>query len=143
MPKGGLLHVHLGATVRADLLLKLGLSYPAIHIRAPEPITATSIRTVLPTFQALPKDEWTTHPTISDANYEPNAWVPICNARNNFSAALGGPEGFDRWVIDTMIINPSEAYGTHNTSTRIWKKFQSTFSVSEVGTLRMYIYPVA
>ncbi|RPD64537.1 Metallo-dependent hydrolase [Lentinus tigrinus ALCF2SS1-7] len=131
MPKGGLLHIHLGATVRPDILLNLGLLYPAIHVRASAPITETTIKTTLPIFSALPKEEWTATCSLTDSSYKPDTWVPLQNARNNFSPALGGPEGFDRWVIDAMMINPSEAYGTHNTPDLIWKKFQSTFTVSE------------
>lgn len=133
MPKGGLLHIHLGATVRADILLKMGLSYPAMHVRASTPINETTTKTTLPIFSALPEEERTTILSLTDSEYKADTWVPIQNARSNFSPDLGGPQGFDRWVIDAMTINPSEAYGTHNTPDLIWKKFQSTFAVSEVS----------
>ncbi|KAH0830666.1 hypothetical protein J3R83DRAFT_2121 [Lanmaoa asiatica] len=32
--------------------------------------------------------------------------------------SLGGPEGFDKWIVSTFVINPSEAYGSHNTSNK-------------------------
>ncbi|KAI0672700.1 Metallo-dependent hydrolase [Trametes maxima] len=129
MPKGGLLHAHLGAMVRADVLLRLALPQPAIHICVPVVVSDSTIKTALPTFLGLPRSEWTQNASITDSKYTPNTWVPIQNARNNFSETLGGPEGFDRWVLSTMTIDPSEAYGTHNTTGEIWKKFQSTFSV--------------
>ncbi|KAF8891212.1 hypothetical protein BD779DRAFT_188177 [Infundibulicybe gibba] len=47
-----------------------------------------------------------------------------------FDPNLGGPEGFDKWAVDSMIIHPSEAYGTHNTISKIWDKFRNTFIVS-------------
>ncbi|KAI0820230.1 Metallo-dependent hydrolase [Trametes gibbosa] len=131
MPKGGLLHAHLGAMVRADVLLRLALSQPAVHVRVPVGISNTTMDTVLPVISALPRSQWTTHSSITGSAYEPDSWVPILNARENFSEALGGPEGFDRWIIGAMTIDPSEAYGTHNTTAEIWKKFQSTFSVSD------------
>ncbi|KAI0351486.1 Metallo-dependent hydrolase [Trametes cingulata] len=131
MPKGGLLHAHLGAMVRADVLLKLALAQPAMHVRVPKAISQSTIKTVLPEFRGLPRSEWTKHPSISDPAYVPGSWVSIQNARAHFSGALGGPDGFDRWVISTMTIDPSEAYGTHNSTNEIWKKFQSTFAVSE------------
>ncbi|KAH9900839.1 Metallo-dependent hydrolase [Cubamyces lactineus] len=138
MPKGGLLHAHLGAMVRADVLLELALSQPAMHVRVPEVVSEATIDSVLPQFRGLPKSQWTTHMSITDPAYEPSSWVPMKNARDNFSATLGGPEGFDRWLTSTLTINPAEAYGTHNSTVevcnslqKIWKKFQCTFGVSE------------
>ncbi|KAI0332609.1 Metallo-dependent hydrolase [Cubamyces sp. BRFM 1775] len=131
MPKGGLLHAHLGAMVRVDVLLRLALSQPAMHVRVPQIVSEANIKTVLPQFRGLPRSQWTTHKSITDDAYEPDSWVPMKNARDNFSVALGGPEGFDRWLTDAITINPAEAYGTHNSTIEIWKKFQSTFGVSE------------
>ncbi|KAI0351477.1 Metallo-dependent hydrolase [Trametes cingulata] len=135
MPKGGLLHAHLDATVRADVLLRLALEQPAMHVRTSDPLTPSTLKTVLPQFRALPKAEWTTSPSLTNDLYSPGSWVPIKNARDNFSLELGGPMGFDRWVIDALMINPSEAYGTHNTTAKIWEKFNSTFAVSD-GLIR-------
>lgn len=123
MPKGGLLHAHLDSTVRADVLLRLALEQPAIHVRMASPsLSASTLKTVLPEFRALPKDEWTTTVSITGAAYTASTWVPIQNARSNFGAELGGPNGFDRWVIDALMIDPSEAYGTHNTTAKVRKK---------------------
>ena len=132
MPKGGLLHLHLGMVVRIDKLLQLGLQYPAMHVRVSAPLTLESLNTVQPTFRALPEEQWTTHTSLTDPLYEPGSWVPLQNARNNFSDALGGPEGFDRWATDWMIINPSEAYGTHNSPDKIWSKFGAAADISAV-----------
>ena len=123
MPKGGLLHLHLGMVVRVDKLLEMGLKYPAMHVRTSAPLNANNLTTVLPIFRALPQDEWTTHKSLTDPLYVPDSWVSIHNARNNFSEALGGPEGFDRWATDWMVINPSEAYGTHNSPDKICPSF--------------------
>ncbi|KAI0709750.1 Metallo-dependent hydrolase [Earliella scabrosa] len=130
MPKGGLLHAHLGATVRADVLLRLALKHKAMHVRTPGSLSTDNLKTLLPQFCALPIHERTEIASLTEAQYVPDTWVPIQNARNNFSEALGGPDGFDRWVISSLMINPSEAYGTHNTTSKIWQKFQSTMSVS-------------
>ncbi|TBU65296.1 Metallo-dependent hydrolase [Dichomitus squalens] len=131
MPKGGLLHAHLDATVRPDVLLRLALSQPAVHIRAPGNLTLGNLKTVPPEFRALPQTEWTTSASVTEAGYVAGSWVPIHNARSTFSEALGGPEGFDRWVTGALTIDPSEAYGTHNTTDRIWDKFESIFGVSD------------
>jgi adenosine deaminase CECR1 len=119
MPKGGLLHVHLDATVNAATLLKLALEQPAIHIRVKNVIDAHNILTTLPEFGALPSDQFNEEPSLSDQSYVPNTWIAIQRAREGFSPSLGGPSAFDRWVLDAMMINPSEAYGSHNTVKKV------------------------
>lgn len=126
MPKGGLLHAHLDSTVRADVLLRLALEQPSMHVRMASPsLSASTLKTVLPEFRALPEDQWTTTASITGTAYTANTWVPIQNARSNFGAELGGPNGFDRWVIDALMIDPSEAYGTHNTTAKVRRKYES------------------
>ncbi|KAJ7582996.1 hypothetical protein C8J56DRAFT_956260 [Mycena floridula] len=131
MPKGGLLHCHLDAMVDVEYLLKLALAERAMHVRVSEPITASNIRTILPEFSPLPahlfsKDE----AGIAHAEYTPNTFVPLQIARETFDPELGGPEAFDRFVLDAITINPAEAYGTHNTNAKIWSKFERTFEVA-------------
>ncbi|KAF5360409.1 hypothetical protein D9756_004937 [Leucocoprinus leucothites] len=131
MPKGALLHIHIGATVDARTLLDLALQQPAIHIRVPERLDARNISSVLPELMPLTPEFYNMDGEIVSSNsYVPNTWVNITRAREQFDPSLGGPEGFDRWIIDAMTLRPAEAYGTHNTVTKIWEKFQSTFGVS-------------
>ena len=119
MPKGGLLHAHLDAMVRSDILLRIALKQPALHVRISDPLSAKSLKCILPEFRALPRSRWTENTSLTGSEYVTSSWVPIQNARNNFDPALGGPEGFDRWVIGSLMIDPSEAYGTHNTTDRV------------------------
>nr|BAN05623.1 adenosine deaminase-like growth factor [Flammulina velutipes] len=131
MPKGALLHAHLDATVDASYLLSLALKEPAIYVRANQTLTSNTFHTVLPEFKALTAELRTNDSkSLTDALYVANSWVPIQTARDNFDPSLGGPEAFDKWVLGAMTINPSEAYGTHNTVTKIWQKFGSTFIVA-------------
>ncbi|PCH44698.1 Metallo-dependent hydrolase [Wolfiporia cocos MD-104 SS10] len=131
MPKGALLHVHLDATVNAHVLLKLALAEPAVHVRASSRVTAESLKGTLPEFQALPLNERTSDSTsLTDENYIRSEWVPLYKARETFSAELGGPQGFDRWVVNALTINPSEAYGTLDTTAKIWAKFSSVFRIA-------------
>ncbi|KAJ4487708.1 hypothetical protein J3R30DRAFT_3430448 [Lentinula aciculospora] len=131
MPKGGLLHAHLDATVNVSFLLKTALKYPAMHVRASTALNATNIGSVLPQLSALPLELRTQGQfALTDHNYPADTWVPMLKARESFAIKLGGPEGFDRWITAALTINPTEAYVTHNTVTKIWQKFQSTFIVS-------------
>ncbi|KAF8637377.1 hypothetical protein AX17_002876 [Amanita inopinata Kibby_2008] len=135
MPKGALLHAHLDATVDAETLLGLALKHTAMHVCVPENVTIKNIQSITPTFRALPQANYADGPGVTDQTYIPHTWVNIQKARNSFDPALGGPEGFDKWVCSTLMINPAEAYGTHNTITKIWQKFQNTFIVS-AGLIR-------
>jgi adenosine deaminase CECR1 len=119
MPKGGLLHAHLDATVNAATLLKLALQQPAIHVRTKNTLNISTIASTLPEFRALSPDLFSDAFSLTDGSYVPNTWVSIKRSRENFAASLGGPEGFDKWVLNAMMINPSEAYGTHNTITKV------------------------
>ena len=119
MPKGGLLHAHFDATVRVDVLLKLALEQQAMHVRAPGSLATNNFKAVLPEFRALPKAQWSEIASITSDQYTPGTWVPLKNARNNFSPELGGPEGFDKWVFGGLMIDPSEAYYTHNTTSKV------------------------
>ncbi|PIL24470.1 hypothetical protein GSI_14224 [Ganoderma sinense ZZ0214-1] len=128
MPKGGVLHAHLDAMVDARVLLDLALKYPAYHVRTDVSLTTETISTTLPEFSLLKENEWTAPASLTAETYTPGSWVPLAQARAAFDPSLGGPEGFDKWVIGALTINPTEAYHTHNTTDKIWSKFQSTFA---------------
>ncbi|KAF9448874.1 Metallo-dependent hydrolase [Macrolepiota fuliginosa MF-IS2] len=148
MPKGALLHAHLDATVNVSLLYELALKEQAIHVRIPEQLTAANIGSVLPEFRGLPAKSYGLDGiSLTSSAYTPNTWVNIARARETFDTSLGGPEGFDKWVLDAMTIRPDEAYGTHNTVYKaaiylhsIWRKFTSTFIVAGGLTRFMPIF---
>lgn len=119
MPKGALLHVHQYATVEAGFLLKLALQQPAIHIRCSNVIDNSTIMGTLPEIRPIPTEQHTDSCGITDAAYVPNTWVKMRTARETFDPSLGGPEGFDKWIVGTFVINPSEAYGSHNTPNKV------------------------
>ncbi|KAF9469287.1 hypothetical protein BDZ94DRAFT_1303779 [Collybia nuda] len=135
MPKGALLHAHLDATVNSEFLLKLALQQPALHVKVPQTITLSNVDSILPEFRALPLDQYSNALSVTETSYEPGTWVSIQNARAAFDPSLGGPTGFDKWVIGALMINPTEAYNTHSTIAKIWEKFTSTFIVS-AGLIR-------
>lgn len=126
MPKGALLHAHLDATVNAEFLYKKAFDFPEIHVRAPEVITTENKSYIIPQFLAIPEGTKSVEfgtVSVSDSSYQPNTWVPFQQARQEFSQALGGPEGFDKWTIGSMTINPTEAYETHKTVTKVCSVF--------------------
>jgi hypothetical protein len=119
MPKGALLHAHLDATVNAEFLLELALKQPGMHLRIHKPLVALSLSENLPEFRILPNAQFSDLRSLGDVSYNPGSWVSFQNARKNFPTQLGGQEGFDKWVIGSMTINPAEAYGTHNTTAKV------------------------
>ncbi|KAG8933533.1 hypothetical protein FRC02_011644 [Tulasnella sp. 418] len=133
LPKGALLHAHMDAMCDARFLYNEALKHPQIHIRCSGRISgAASLRSILPEFMAFPVPftTGTIAVSISDPKYEDNAWIPLAQARKEFSQELGGTESFDRWIIKSMTIDPEEAYKEYNNSKKVWKKFQSTFLVA-------------
>ncbi|KAG9318585.1 Metallo-dependent hydrolase [Chiua virens] len=139
MPKGALLHTHLDFTVGARTLLDIALRHPAIHISCPEPITSANMSSIRPDLKPIPAHSITSVASLTDPAYRPDVWVPLAAARKNFDAALGGPDGFDQWLVSKLSINPSDAYITHNNNIRIWDVFRSA------GTLTrsiVYYFPI-
>ncbi|KAI0306408.1 adenosine deaminase-like growth [Multifurca ochricompacta] len=143
MPKGALLHAHLDATVDKTYLLELALKEPLLHVRTPGVVTTTNLTATQPEFRAFKKGQSSQGISVTDTEYQANGWIPLHQAREFF--AYGGAEGFDKWVLGAVSINPAEAYGTHNTVTKIWQKFLSTFRATAGLFLyrpifRQYIY---
>jgi len=134
MPKGALLHAHLDATVNAKFLLELALKQPAMHIRINKPLLSSPLSTNLPEFRVLPQAQFSELKSLSDVSFPPGSWVSLQNARNLFPEKLGGQNGFDKWVIGSMTINPAEAYGTHNTTVKVCHDGRS-FDISQTQYL--------
>ncbi|KAG8861949.1 hypothetical protein FRB96_002392 [Tulasnella sp. 330] len=132
LPKGALLHAHMDAMCDARFLLKEALKHDQMHVRTSTVISADSLINTPPVFSALPlrHTEGVSSLTLSHPEYIGGDWVPIQRARDGFPVELGGPEGFDRWVISTLMIDPKEAYEKYNTSKKIWGKFGSTFNIA-------------
>jgi adenosine deaminase CECR1 len=130
MPKGALLHIHLDATVDHKYLLELALNESSLHVRTPYVVTATNSATTQPEFRPFKEVQLSHYASVTDATYPGNIWVPLHKARSTFT--LGGREGFDRWVIGAMSINPAEAYGTHNSVTKVQGPSHCFFSYARL-----------
>lgn len=117
MPKGALLHAHMDATVNKEYLLELALKEPSFHVRTSCVITTATSTTALPEFRPFKEVQLSQNASVTDPGYLAESWIPLYQARESFS--LGGPNGFDKWVLGAMSINPAEAYGTHNTVTKV------------------------
>lgn len=117
MPKGALLHAHIDATVNKEYLLELALKEPSLQVRTSCVITTANSTTAVPEFRAFREAQPSQNASVTDPDYPADNWIPLHQARESFS--LGGPNGFDKWVLGAMSISPVEAYGTHNTVTKV------------------------
>ncbi|THU77915.1 adenosine deaminase-related growth [Dendrothele bispora CBS 962.96] len=132
MPKGAILHSHFDAMGNPAEILKLVLEQSAMHVCCSSPLNSSNLKSILPKFKCLPPEEYPKETvSLTDDNYTCNSWISANSAREMFDPELGGPGGFDRWVIAAMTINPTEAYGTHNTIKKIWQKLATTFHLYE------------
>jgi adenosine deaminase CECR1 len=129
MPKGALLHAHIDATVNREYLLELALEEPSLHVRTSCVITTANSTTAVPEFRPFKEAQPSQNASVTDSDYPADSWIPLHQARESFS--LGGPDGFDKWVLGAMIINPAEAYGTHNTVTKVRESNLDFLSSSE------------
>lgn len=115
IPKAALLHVHMEATVSAARLLELALEHPAMHIRLTAPVVNKNdmlpieIRPVFDT-------EHSTTADITSHDYKTGTWIPLMKARETYPH---GAQKFDELIITALTINPTEAYGTHNTVAKV------------------------
>ena len=97
-----------------------------MHIRTTAVVTQNTAKTVLPEFMALPVDFKTESQfSVTDLNYEPGKWALMSKARAGFSEAMGGPDGFDQWVLASLRIDPEEAYVQYNTSKKVYTYLSS------------------
>jgi adenosine deaminase CECR1 len=121
MPKGALLHAHLDACVDKAELLRYAYEHPEVHISISKGLTADNKATTLPEFRPFRPSPFNSGNAGMSAaqGYKGGTWIPISLAGEAFDPALGGPEGFDKWIIDGQIINPVEAYSTHNSLDRV------------------------
>jgi len=116
---GGILHSHLDSTVDVGFLMNLMLAQPGMHIRTPEPVTKLNFKTLLPEFLQMSPNHVAQANNIVSESYPSNEWVAYKVARDNFSADLGGPSGFDRFIRGTMTIEPNQAYKEYNSHRRV------------------------
>lgn len=134
MPKGSLLHAHLGATVDLDWVWNVALATPGMQMSSPVPLISESAReTAVVRFRY----SGTTSkgvPSIWSADYPPNTLVPITLAADTFPNS--GRSGFISWISDRASITPSESIQHHLGVDDVWRKLSAAFMI--VGPVIYY-----
>ena len=134
MPKGSLLHAHLGATVDLDWVFNEALSTPGMQISAPAPLSSESAcETSLIDFR-YSGNTVQGIPSIWSPEYPPNTLVPVKLAAETFPN--GGQKGFIDWIKRRCSITQSESLQHHLGVDDIWRKLQMAFII--VGPVIYY-----
>ncbi len=125
MPKGSLLHCHLGATVDLEWLFDQAIHTPGMVISASVALTGSEIRE-----KATVKIEFSKYvdaggSTIWQGHYLQHTKVPLKAAAETFPD--GGELGFVKWMKDRCSVTQSEAVQNHLGVDDIWRKLQSAF----------------
>lgn len=134
MPKGGLLHAHLGATVELDWVFNEALSTPGMQMSAVAPLSSESSRDAsLVTFR-YSSTVLENVPSIWSPEYPPNTLVPIKLVAETFPN--GGQRGFIAWIKDRCSITQTESIQHHLGVDDVWRKLQTAFVI--VGPVIYY-----
>ncbi|KAG9102370.1 hypothetical protein FS749_004156 [Ceratobasidium sp. UAMH 11750] len=116
----------------ASYLLQLALEYPRIHISTASSLNASApfpLPILLPLSDTVAQQNANAS-LLTSPDYIPGSWVGLQRAREGFPTELGGTDGFDQWIVNSLRINSEEAYVKYNTTTKIWGKFDTTFPIA-------------
>lgn len=126
MPKGALLHAHLGATVDLDWVFQTALDTPGICISSLLPMDSeANRRSVMMRFAIKKSTEATS--SIWSPDYVPKTLIPLKVAADLFPA--GGQAGFIAWMKDRCSITQDESLQHHLGVDDVWRKLQNAFVI--------------
>ncbi|PBP22780.1 cat eye syndrome critical region protein [Diplocarpon rosae] len=125
MPKGALLHCHLGATVELEWVFETAISTPGMVISASEALNDAESRE-----RAVVKIEFSKSLEIGESSiwqgaYNTYAKIPLKTSAQTFPD--GGKVGFLKWIKDRCSVTQTEAVQHHLGVDAIWRKLQAAF----------------
>ncbi|PBP24882.1 cat eye syndrome critical region protein [Diplocarpon rosae] len=125
MPKGALLHCHLGATVDLEWVFETAISTPGMVISASEALTDAESRERAVVKIEFSKNLETGGSSIWQRGYNAHAKLPLTNSAKMFPD--GGKVGFLKWITDRCSVTQTEAVQHHLGVDAIWRKIQAAF----------------
>ncbi|KAM5472592.1 putative adenosine deaminase [Microsporum ferrugineum] len=135
MPKGALLHCHLGAMVEVDWLFERVLHVEGLHVCASEALdTETARARAVVLFKYVTPRPGASKTSIWSSEYQANTYVPACHAADTFPAT--GREGFVAWLTDRSVISERESLEHHLGVDEVWRKMAGAFPT--LGSLLGY-----
>ncbi|CZR59034.1 related to cecr1 protein [Phialocephala subalpina] len=124
MPKGALLHCHLGAMVDLEWVFNEAINTPGMVIWAPAALDSEQVRE-----KGTLKIEFSSKSNVGaksiwSLDYEPESRIPLKEAVDAFP---GSRRAFLDWIKERCSITQSEAVQHHLGVDDIWKKLQAAF----------------
>ncbi|KAE8450152.1 hypothetical protein EG329_006933 [Mollisiaceae sp. DMI_Dod_QoI] len=124
MPKGALLHCHLGAMVDLEWVFNEAIETPGMCISAPTALVAEEVREKGQLKIEFSSKSQVDGKSIWSHGYEPLSRIPLKKAADAFP---GGRKAFLAWIKDRCSVTQSEAVQHHLGVDDIWKKLQAAF----------------
>ncbi|KAK3710750.1 hypothetical protein LTR37_010169 [Vermiconidia calcicola] len=131
MPKGALLHCHLGAMGDLDLLIREALKIEGLCFSSDVPLVgdeASEKANVQFQYKPDVKPQDDAQSSIWSDSYTPHTWLPLTTAASTCS---GGDEGFINWFKARVTISPEHSLQHHLGISEIWRKFTSCFPIMD------------
>ncbi|KUJ20073.1 Metallo-dependent hydrolase [Mollisia scopiformis] len=133
MPKGAILHCHLGAMVDLEWVFNQAIDTPGMFISAPSALVDEKVS--LTWVDEKVRDKGTLlidyskklnvgGKSIWSHDYEPRSRIPLKEASDAFP---GGKKGFVAWLIDRCTMTQTDAVRNHLGVDAIWRKMQAAF----------------
>lgn len=126
MPKGALLHCHLGAMVDLRWVFEETLKESGMCMSAPEPLVNSEVRE-----RAAIKFAFSKSPCLTESiwlsDYVANEFVPVNVAADSYPD--GGREGWVKWMQDRCSITQTESVAHHLGVDDVWRKLNSAFTI--------------
>ena len=127
MPKGALLHCHLGAMGDLDYMFEEALKTEGFCVSADAPLTTPeAMENAAFRFRYVPTATGSS-PTLWSDSYQPHDWIPISKAADSFPN--GGRVGFIQCLKSRVTISPEESLHHHLGINEIWRKFTTCFPI--------------
>jgi len=127
MPKGGVLHAHIGATVDLKWVFNQAIETPGMCISASAALTSVNALEVSELNIQHESSKTATTPSIWDSDYVPNVLIPLKDSADSFPH--GGRAGFVAWMQDRCSITQTESLQHHLGVDDVWKKLSSAFVI--------------
>lgn len=131
MPKGSLLHAHLGGMVDLDWLIDTVVGIPGMCMYAPQALVFRSEREVGEFFFKYNAASRNINAekclSLWHGEYVSGSLCPVETAATTYPE--GGMEGFKKWLKGRCALLPTDAVKSHQGRKSIWPKFGRCFPV--------------
>lgn len=128
MPKGALLHCHLGAMVDLEWVFTEALQTEGMCISSLEPLTDESAKDKADIRYGYSNSAYLKQkPSIWSPEYIPGSSIPITIAADSFPET--GRKGFVAWMKDRCSITQEESLQHHLGVDDVWRKLNSAFTI--------------